>query len=75
VLTNSDLQSIGDIIDRKVPHIVKKELKPIEKRLSKIEKVISEDFNFLDRLHIKNAKAINHLEFQVGFPKTDLMSP
>ncbi|HJZ05696.1 MAG TPA: hypothetical protein VJ327_07640 [Patescibacteria group bacterium] len=107
MLTNSDLQKVGDLIDRKVtaivdarvpaiinqsvpaiinqlvpniisksvPAIIKKELKPIERRLTKIEKVIREDFDFLDRLHIKSAKAINRLESNVGISRTDLMLP
>jgi len=75
MLTSSDLQNIGDLIDRKVPHIVKKELKPIEKRLIKMEKVIKEDFNFLDRLHVKNAKAINQVESHLGFSVSELMIP
>src|SRR3989344_1580737 len=68
-------QLVPNIISKSVPAIIKKELKPIERRLTKIEKVIREDFDFLDRLHIKSAKAINRLESNVGISRTDLMLP
>src|SRR3989344_4305293 len=50
-----------------------KDLKPIKRKLSKIEKIVKEDFNHLDRTDLRIIKAVNKIESHTKLPVTNLL--
>ena len=72
-LTNNDLQAIGSLIDEKLDQKLDQKLKPIEKRLGKIEtevKKIKKDTTYiidtLDKEIMHQAKRVDRIEHHLG---------
>lgn len=69
VLTQSDLQKIGEVIDEKLEEKFDKKLKPITKELKYIRKTVDIIVKDYDERDVKLSKRVDRIELHLALPK------
>lgn len=65
-MTKQDLTQIKDVVREVVKDEITKELKPIHKKLNKLEKKIDTTINFFDHEVLSDRKRIDRIENHLG---------
>lgn len=77
MLTDTDLQKIGELIDSKLDtklrETFQRELKPINKALKKLDKDLGTINDFYDREVLDLDKRVIEIERHLGFPTNNLI--
>jgi hypothetical protein len=68
MLTKKDLGQIKDIIKTEIDSSLDIKLKPINKRLDKIEKKLDKTIDFFDVREIKIVKEVKKIQKHIGLP-------
>ncbi len=74
MLTKTDLVQIGKVIDEKLEVKLEKKLKPVNHKLSKIQKDLKTTIEFFDNDVTKLKIRVNRVEEHLGLPPIDNLS-
>lgn len=66
-MTTEELEQIGQVVEERV----KKQLKPVDKRLKKIEHSIELVLKYHDEMYIQQEKRIERIEKHIGLSTLD----